>query len=190
VHLAAVGRFYSNLKLQIPAENDHRYMANIISSAITNKPPPKAVANLLARRNKVHHLDRDTDETLMSLFDQQPGGIEKSAQFNKVTMPSRNYACITEVPPAFINGSANLNGQDDRQSFHRPHNGHDPLHAGEATAGTTYGSSDGISSHAGVPGGLDVALRVEIEQGNREGVTHGYGMSIPPLTLTHGVEPS
>lgn len=44
VHLAAVGRFYSNPKLGIPAANDHRYMANIISSAIVNKPPP-AVGN-------------------------------------------------------------------------------------------------------------------------------------------------
>lgn len=40
VHLAAVGRFYSNPKLGIPISRDHRYMANIISSAIVNKPPP------------------------------------------------------------------------------------------------------------------------------------------------------
>jgi hypothetical protein len=61
VHLAAVGRFYSNPKLNIPVLQDHRYIANIISSAIVNKPPPQAVANLLARRNKIHHLDPDTD---------------------------------------------------------------------------------------------------------------------------------
>ena len=48
VHLAAVGRFYSNPELNIPISGDHRYMANIISSAIVNKPPPQAVANLLA----------------------------------------------------------------------------------------------------------------------------------------------
>jgi hypothetical protein len=40
VHLAACGRFYSNPQLGIPAVNDHRYIANIISSAIVNKPPP------------------------------------------------------------------------------------------------------------------------------------------------------
>src|SRR3954467_146516 len=34
VHLAAVGRFYSNPKLNIPVTQHHRYMANIISSAI------------------------------------------------------------------------------------------------------------------------------------------------------------
>ena len=37
VHLGALGRFYSNPKLNIPIEDDHRYMANVISSAITNK---------------------------------------------------------------------------------------------------------------------------------------------------------
>lgn len=73
VHLAAIGRFYSNPKLQIPAEQDWRYMPNIVSSAITNKPPPQAVANLLARRNKIHHLDHDTDETLLEIFDRDPG---------------------------------------------------------------------------------------------------------------------
>lgn len=73
VHLAAVGRFYSKPTLNIPAAEDHRYMANIISSAIVNKPPPQAVANLLARRNKIHHLDPETDETLMDFFDMNPG---------------------------------------------------------------------------------------------------------------------
>jgi PhoD related phosphatase len=40
VHLAACGRFYSHPQLGIPVINDHRYIANIISSAIVNKPPP------------------------------------------------------------------------------------------------------------------------------------------------------
>lgn len=118
VHLAAIGRFYSNSKLGIPAERDWRYMPNIISSAITNKPPPQAVANLLARRNKIHHLDHDTDETLLELFDRDPGRgtgekvngagagapngpkVErKTADGNHATMPSRNYAIIAESHP-------------------------------------------------------------------------------------------
>lgn len=96
VHLAAFGRFYSNPKLGIPIENDHRYIPNVISSAIVNKPPPAAVANLLARRNKIHHLNRDTDETLLKLFDKDPGESSKTAGHNNVTMPSRNFAIITE----------------------------------------------------------------------------------------------
>ncbi|KFY11564.1 hypothetical protein V492_04389 [Pseudogymnoascus sp. VKM F-4246] len=96
VHLAAVGRFYANPKLGIPVEEDPRYMANIVSSAIVNKPPPAAVANLLSHQNKIHHLDRDTDETLISMFDREPGPGQKKASSNKVTMPSRNWTMITE----------------------------------------------------------------------------------------------
>jgi hypothetical protein len=116
VHLAAIGRFYSNPKLGIPAERDFRYIPNVISSAITNKPPPQAVANLLASRNKIHHLDHDTDETLLEIFDHDPGhkpGEEnsngaartdtngkklgkKTSEKNHATMPSRNYAIIAE----------------------------------------------------------------------------------------------
>ncbi|KAA8652220.1 uncharacterized protein ATNIH1004_001124 [Aspergillus tanneri] len=180
VHLAAIGRFYSNPKLGLQSENDARYMVNIVSSAITNKPPPKAVANLLARRNKIHHLDSDTDETLMDFFDRQPGGQEKGASWNKVTMPSRNYACITEVDPA----TPDSNGSEPQNSSAvdpLPKDGHSPLHKAEAEAGASYSSADGFSNNSGWYGGLDVAIRVEIDPQNREGVTEGYGFSIPAL---------
>ncbi|KAH3352015.1 hypothetical protein KXW44_002978 [Aspergillus fumigatus] len=178
VHLAAIGRFYSNPKLGIPSERDPRYMVNVISSAITNKPPPKAVANLLARRNKIHHMDGDTDETLMAFFDKQPGGVEKSASWNKVTMPSRNYACITEVDTPVTNGDA----ANRDQSFPIPKNGHSPLHKGEADAGSTHSAADGVTSNSHMHGGLNVAVRVEIDPQNTDGVTEGYGFSIPPLS--------
>ncbi|KAK0730465.1 hypothetical protein B0H67DRAFT_652421 [Lasiosphaeris hirsuta] len=99
VHLAALGRFYSKPRLNIPTENDYRYMANVVSSAIVNKPPPQAVANLLSRRNKIHHLDHETDETLLKIFDKDPGETAKTASHNQVTMPSRNFAIITENSP-------------------------------------------------------------------------------------------
>lgn len=187
VHLAALGRFYSNPKLGIPADRDYRYMTNIISSAITNKPPPKAVANLLARRNKIHHLDHDTDETLMKLFDKQPGGVEKSAEWNKVTMPSRNYACITEVPEATTNGThpSNVNGIVDDNSALQAHgkDGHSPLHLGEEGAGVEHNAASGGSSNSGIVGGLDVSIRVEIDPKDREGKTEGYGFSSKPGTV-------
>ncbi|OJD13099.1 hypothetical protein AJ78_06404 [Emergomyces pasteurianus Ep9510] len=184
VHLAAIGRFYSNPRLNVPAERDFRYMPNVISSAITNKPPPKAVANLLARRNKIHHLDHDTDETLMKLFDQQPGGKEKGAAFNKVTMPSRNFACITEVSQAgAVNGSADV---AQTAPVVMPKDGHAPLHTGEENAGTTHRAADGVSNVSGMIGGLDVSVRVEIDATDRKGTTVGYGFSVPPLTIPPG----
>ena len=188
VHLAALGRFYSKPQLEIPAENDHRYMANIISSAITNKPPPKAVANLLARRNKIHHLDSYTDETLMNMFDKHPGTSQKAASFNKCTMPSRNYAIIAEAPANedFATGAANghaTNGTTSHPAFKPPRkDGHSFLHAGEDGAGTKHVAASGV--HTGVlTGGLDVSFRVEIDQHDREGKTEGYGFSIPALDM-------
>ncbi|CAK7273943.1 hypothetical protein SEPCBS57363_005909 [Sporothrix epigloea] len=99
VHLAALGRFYAKPDLNIASENDYRFMVNVVSSAITNKPPPVAIANLLARRNKIHHLNSSTDETLFRLFNKDPGVTTKTANHNQVTMPSRNYAIITENSP-------------------------------------------------------------------------------------------
>ncbi|EFW23328.1 hypothetical protein D8B26_006821 [Coccidioides posadasii str. Silveira] len=180
VHLAAIGRFYSKVGSKIPVINDPRYMVNVVSSAITNKPPPKAVANLLARRNKIHHLDFHTDETLMKIFNEQPGGKEKSADFNKVTMPSRNYACITEVDFSGVNGGTKVN-EEELAQFPAPKNGHNPLHPGEVDAGTTHPAADGITSRVGMDGGLDVSIRVEIDPADKEGTTEGYGFWIPPL---------
>ncbi|KJR89915.1 transcription factor btf3 [Sporothrix schenckii 1099-18] len=99
VHLAALGRFYANPDLNVASENDYRFMINVVSSAITNKPPPAAIANLLARRNKIHHLNSSTDETLFKLFNKDPGTSTKTASHNQVTMPSRNFAIITENSP-------------------------------------------------------------------------------------------
>jgi hypothetical protein len=231
VHLAAVGRFYSNPKLQIPAEHDWRYIPNVISSAITNKPPPAAVANLLAKRNKIHHLDHDTDETLLELFDRDPGvkgetdvvragtGLEaptnghsepngnskatvngnevgkKTTESNHATMPSRNYAIITEsalAPSATLSapaaqpggGAPSINGAASAISAppERKGNPRKPMHDGEKNAGTMHPAAGGlVPSGLCGPNGLDVTIRVEISNADREGRTDGYGFSIPGL---------
>jgi hypothetical protein len=189
VHLGALGRFYSMPKLRIPAEEDYRYMANIISSAITNKPPPAAVANLLARRNKIHHLrDGATDETLLGMFDKQPGGNVKGAEWNKCTMPSRNFACITEVDSTLenpsgatllSNGTGGVHTREADRGGERflGHNGHSTLHEGEEGAGTQHPAADGVNSRSGMTGGLNISLRVEIDNKDRAGATEGYGFS-------------
>jgi PhoD related phosphatase len=186
VHLAACGRFYSMPKLNMEAAHDPRFMTNIISSAITNKPPPKAVANLLARRNKIHHLhDGSTDETLLKLFNKQPGGIMKSAEFNQCTMPSRNYACITEVPGSTPETNGHTNAisnvpalpHDGSDRLDRGRDGHSPLHSGEEGAGTDHPAADGVNTQGGIPGGLNVSIRVEIDNRNRDGQCQGYGFS-------------
>ncbi|KAG7111103.1 hypothetical protein HYQ44_009298 [Verticillium longisporum] len=68
VHLAAVGQFYTNPKISLPKHKDFRYMPNIISSAIANTPPPNMLADVLNKRNKVHHFDENTDESMIPMF--------------------------------------------------------------------------------------------------------------------------
>jgi hypothetical protein len=190
VHLAALGRFYSNPNLNIPADQDHRYMVNVVSSAIVNKPPPTAIANLLARRNKIHHLDPDTDETLMKLFDKDPGTSTRTAASNKVTMPSRNFAMLTENSPnnrgATANGSvAGTNGETAARQFEGV-DGHSFLHSGEADAGTKHKASSPATHGKGNDGSLDCSIRVEIDQHDAEGRTEQYGVTIPVLNYQPG----
>lgn len=201
VHLSALGRFYSNPHLKIPAEKDWRYMPNIISSAITNKPPPQAVANLLAKRNKIHHLDHDTDETLLEMFDKNPGegqeGVKpKTAANNHATMPSRNYAIISESHSYLdqTNGGA-INGAAETQApngglgdtaqnadFEIPKNTRNPLHKGEVGCGTQHPAAGGVTrTKLAGQYGLDITIKVEIQPGDREGHTEGYGISVPAL---------
>jgi hypothetical protein len=96
VHLAAVGQFYSNPKLRIPKHKDFRYMPNIISSAIVNTPPPDLMADVLNKRNKVHHFDKETDEDMIPLFEH---GVDGKPRKNKRLLPHRNWVSIREWHP-------------------------------------------------------------------------------------------
>ncbi|KAM3556135.1 hypothetical protein MY1884_005235 [Beauveria asiatica] len=185
VHLAALGRFYSNPKLKIPVEEDYRYMANIVSSAIVNKPPPQAVANLLARRNKIHHLDAHTDETMLDLFNKDPGSTPKTANHNKCTMPSRNFAMITENSPN--NQPPLTNGETETKCF-AGKDGHAQMHKGEVGAGTEHkAASDAFGQ--GNDGSLDICINVEKDQHDAEGPTQAYGLTVPVLRKGAGNVP-
>ena len=178
VHLGAFGRFYSKPKLQIPAEKDHRFMPNIISSAITNKPPPKAVADLLAARNKIHRFDHYTHETLLHMFDKDPGTSSKTGPSNHCTMPSRNYAIITESGDRSRNANGHGANASPDQPFVVGANGRSPLHIGEVNVGTKHMAASGIHDGSTFsPHGLEVCLRVEIDRSDREGHTEGFGLS-------------
>lgn len=212
VHLAALGRFYSNPSLNIPCENDHRYMANVVSSAIVNKPPPQAIANLLARRNKIHHLNPETDETLLKLFNKDPGDSVKTAAHNQVTMPSRNFAMLTENSPynarrehslrpvtATTNGNGSTNGHLDvdggaqeaasvrtrssGRSRSSKKNGHLPIQPGEEHCGTHHKAASPTEHGRDNDGSLDICIRVEIDQHNPEGRTECYGLTVPALSV-------
>ncbi|KAF2728914.1 hypothetical protein EJ04DRAFT_84306 [Polyplosphaeria fusca] len=96
VHLAAVGQFFTNRKLGIPKDKDYRYMPNVVSSAIVNTPPPDMMADVLNKRNKVHHLDPFTDEDMIPLFTHDVDGKKRN---NTHLLPRRNWCGIREYKP-------------------------------------------------------------------------------------------
>ena len=124
VHLAAAGEFKSNPKLGIPKDQDHRYMPNVISSAIVNAPPSDNVADVLNKRNKVHHLDQDTDENMIPLFLVDVDGRRRN---NKHLFPRRNWCSITRYdtsssPEEYAHDMDSEDGRDPR-SFSMNRNG-------------------------------------------------------------------
>ncbi|KAI9172237.1 Metallophosphoesterase domain protein [Paramyrothecium foliicola] len=96
VHLAAIGQFYSHPKLGIVKHKDARYMPNIISSAIVNAPPPDLLADVLNRRNKVHHFDKNTEEDMIPIFQ---AGVDGKPRNNKRLLPHRNWCSINVWQP-------------------------------------------------------------------------------------------
>jgi len=96
VHLGAVGQFYTPKKFGVPKDRDHRYMPNVISSAIVNTPPPTWMSDVLNKRNRVHHLDADTDEDMIPMFDYDVDGRFRK---NVHLLPRRNYCTIREYRP-------------------------------------------------------------------------------------------
>ena len=124
---------------------------------------------------------------------------KKSANNNHATMPSRNYAIIAESHdfstsdtssgqkrngvPMQIDGMNGLNGEHSYPGLIGKHpNTRLAIHGGEENAGTEHAAANGLTK-TGLAGdyGLDITLRVEISNQDKEGHTEGYGFSIPAL---------
>ncbi|KAA1471319.1 hypothetical protein DENSPDRAFT_837285 [Dentipellis sp. KUC8613] len=101
VHCCSVGvlkTLTTKKARDIPASVDHRYMINIVTSAIVNTPPPggvlKMVSTLATKTHRTMHY-AETDETMMPIFDKEPdGGAAKS----KYIMGRRNWCSISLDP--------------------------------------------------------------------------------------------
>jgi len=96
VHLAAVGQFYSHGRLGLPKHKDPRYMPNIISSAMANAPPSNLLADVINKRNKIHHFDDDTEEDMIPMF---LNGVDGKPRNNKHLLPHRNWCSIRPWAP-------------------------------------------------------------------------------------------
>ena len=92
-------------------------MANIISSAIVNKPPPNNMADILNRRNKTHHLDQDTDENMIPMFTHD---VDGSSRNNKRLLPRRNWCLIKEYNPGHTPPSTPSTSEPDSDDDRSP----------------------------------------------------------------------
>lgn len=108
VQLGAIGQFYSNPKLSIPKDRDHRYMPNVISSAIVNAPPPESMADAMNKRNKVQHLDQDTYEDMIPMFQEDVDGKQRKTSY---FMPRRNWCSLREYVPGSTSRSTSPVGE-------------------------------------------------------------------------------
>ncbi|CAZ84450.1 unnamed protein product [Tuber melanosporum] len=188
VHLAGIGQFFSSPKLHIPRENDHRYMPNVISSAIVNTPPPNAMADVLNKRNKVHHLNHETDEDMCPIFYTDVDGKPRN---NKRLLPRRNYAIIREYSAAIAPLSETAQPPVKRSTFSKikgatfgsnKSNKPDPL-SNVRMAGVDGANTNGPKAVADRLGGdaLDVVLRMEVDQKDPAGNTKPYRLLVPAL---------
>lgn len=93
VHAGACGLFYSSRKAK--PEADHRYSVALITSAITNAPPPAAVItllNLLARKKHRTMMRQHTREISLPLFEYN---LEGHKHHDKYVVGARNWCAAS-----------------------------------------------------------------------------------------------
>ncbi|KAK7467073.1 hypothetical protein VKT23_004134 [Stygiomarasmius scandens] len=78
-------------KPEMPSATDHRYMVNVVTSAIVNTPPPPTVISMVSSlANKthktLHHIS--TDEVMMPVFQTETDGTSRKQKF---IMGRRNW---------------------------------------------------------------------------------------------------
>ncbi|KAH8833526.1 hypothetical protein DL96DRAFT_1456583 [Flagelloscypha sp. PMI_526] len=97
VHCAAVGVVKSLIGKKehpLPPEQDHRWMVNVVTSAIVNTPPPNAVISLVSSlATKTHRTLHkvDTDEAMLPVFDKETNGNPRK---QKYIMGARNWCGV------------------------------------------------------------------------------------------------
>lgn len=184
IHLAVPGRFYTKPELGIPVEHNPRSMADVISSASTNRPPPEAITDLLARRNKIYHLDYDTHESPMKRFDKDRGNSNKTLRLKRYMGPIRGYAIMSASPLGSV-GSIHANGHGingDNGPSRTPTDGTKCKERAFPAASWRRRCRHGASCYKWngrrhISQGLDVCFRVEVDHHDKEGRTEDYGFS-------------
>lgn len=199
VHLASVGRFRSkqhrhhlmpssetqkrNVSIDQEPENDVRLMLNVISSAVTNAPPPAAVAKVLQKKTPIHHFDRETDEDAVPIFNYETTGQHHRSQ--TCFLPHRNWSDIIPVENVLNNEYLN--------KLFRLKLG-DRLEPGMVQDGVGLTRKDATNSGAArghhnpsypvTERGVMATIHVETESTNSNSKTTAYSIPVPELRIT------
>ncbi|KAL8912335.1 MAG: hypothetical protein Q9171_002622 [Xanthocarpia ochracea] len=121
VHLAAIGQFYSSPKMNLTKDRDHRYMPNVISSAIVNTPPPELMADIMNKRDKKHYLDKEIKSTLESMIPMFTHDVDGKGRNNKCLLPRRNWCSIREYHPGSTPPPTPPESEHDSETYDSPH---------------------------------------------------------------------
>lgn len=204
VHLAAMGRFYSNPKSTDASawpEADHRLMLNVVSSAITNTPPGSTLADFLNKRNKIHHMDPSTDEDMIKIFKADTDG---SSRNNQTLLPRRNWCSISEIGNRLPQYTPNTNlpsnnnvGKDKyvNSGFNQPqqlgiagfggaNSCTDPSKVEGPIPPETTNNDQQYTKYPDKPGALSIVLHMEKSPSNPSGETKPYEL-VAPLLIKH-----
>jgi len=154
-----------------------------------------AMADVLNKRNKVHHLDGYTDEDMYPMF---PVDVDGKPRGNKRLMPSkttllyllnelisnsitgRNYCTLGEFDTNQDPEVEELSKASSRiiPKFFRSSG----QKKGTGLSGKSKQDIADSPQGANAVDALEVILRVEINQKNPDGATKPYRLIIPPLT--------
>ncbi|KAL8293172.1 hypothetical protein RQP46_000866 [Phenoliferia psychrophenolica] len=154
--------FAKRKQVRITILSDVHLAAVGSSSAITNAPPPAAVAMILHNRNKTHHLDKSTDENLMRMWN--VSASDNSTRINETTYPARNFCTIQLQKEGGDHPFAPQQGE-----------GGDGVAKRGVRAKKVRGSA--------VDEGLTITIQVEVDGKSASGETKAYAFSIPALSL-------
>lgn len=153
------------------------------------------MADILNKRNKIHHLDADTDEDMFPIFETD---VDGSPRNNKRLLPRRNYCTISPHDPESEGAELETaTAQKSRFAKIRQNTfGKSSDKAAKPVAGDNFareGGLDGAGSSKVMTDpiemmrdGLQVTIRVEIDQKNKQGVTKPYRFAVPALVYDPG----
>ena len=145
------------------------------------------MADILNKRNKVHHLDANTDEDMFPIFEKDVDGTSRN---NKRLLPRRNYCTISPHDPDDNEGAELETSAAQQSTFTKMRKGTFGRSSGKgpAPAGDNFGQVDGagasrvaVDPNELMRDGLQVTICVEINQKDKEGATMPYKFAVPAL---------